>query len=81
MRSLLLSLCLMVAVRGPMYSYSMPKHWHRAVAVVLYVYVLYVLFTLIDTGSHSGSETLVTLALPFIALTLLLGFAISEKKR
>ncbi len=59
----------------------MLKPWYKVAMVVLYLYVLVTLFELIDAGSHSGSDTLITLALPFIALTLLLGFAILSNKR
>jgi hypothetical protein len=46
-----------------------PVSWEGWLTVVLYVYLVVDIFRRIDAVSHSGSDTLINFAIPFIALT------------
>ena len=51
-----------------------PVAWQGWVSTFVYVLLLFLEFRKADTGSHSGSDTLINFALPFALITLLFLF-------
>ena len=57
------------------------KDWQKWAGGILYVYLLVDIFRRIDSNSHSGSDTLIAFALPFIALSCLFQLFLYAKKK
>ncbi len=54
------------------YGYGwVPATWQGWSSMLVYVFLLVLIFIRIDTGSHSGSDTLISFAIPFIILSTL----------
>jgi uncharacterized membrane protein YhaH (DUF805 family) len=48
-----------------------PARWQGWVCVLVYLLIVVRLFLTIDATSHSGSDTLIGMSLPFIVITVL----------
>ena len=49
-----------------------PCSWEGWTIILVYIMVLLITFRIVDLRSHSGSDTLIGMFVPFIVLTLLL---------
>lgn len=49
-----------------------PARWQGWATLLVYIAIFVKIFLKIDKGSHSGSDTLISVALPFLLLTALL---------
>ncbi|MEI7709091.1 MAG: hypothetical protein WCI76_00045 [bacterium] len=56
-----------------------PARWQGWVVLLAYVVGLVKIFIIVDAGSHSGSDTMISMALPFLLFTALLFFVCYKK--
>jgi hypothetical protein len=49
-----------------------PCSWEGWLVLIIYLIIIISIFRKIDLNSHSGSDTLIGFALPFIVLTIIL---------
>ncbi len=56
-----------------------PARWQGWMVILVYVTILVKMFILFDGNSHSGSDTLIAMAFPFLLVTALLVFICYKK--
>ena len=49
-----------------------PVSWEGWIIILIYTFIMVKIFLSIDMNSHSGSDTLINFAIPFIVLTSIL---------